>query len=106
MKLTDNISRIADKKFKENCSRDSLKEDITWQIEVIDGSIIFKKIEKIESENVNWFHLAQDRDQWACVCKHGDEQPESIKTRNVFTGFTTISVSRKSVFQKLVLMPR
>jgi hypothetical protein len=69
MKWTANVSRIADKKFKENCSRDSLEEDTIWEIEVIDVSIIFKKIEKIESENVNWFHLAQDRDQWACFCE-------------------------------------
>jgi hypothetical protein len=30
-------------------------------------------------EDVNWIHLALDRDQWRAVCEHGNEPSGSIE---------------------------
>jgi hypothetical protein len=33
----------------------------------------------IEITEVDWIHLAQDRDQWRALVKHGNETSGSIK---------------------------
>jgi hypothetical protein len=41
--------------------------------------IIKLDLGKIEFRDVDWIHLAQDRDRWRALCEHGDEPSGSIK---------------------------
>jgi hypothetical protein len=41
-------------------------------------------LNEIGCEDVDWFHLTQDSDQWLAFCEHGNEPSSSIKCAEFF----------------------
>jgi hypothetical protein len=63
---------------------------------------IRKDLKDIRWENVDWMHLAQDRDQWQALVKIVMNLCVPLRTENSLISSVTVSFPRRTQFHRIV----